>query len=161
MLFTIAFGAMLLLVGTLIFRALRLILEEALDVGRYVRPEGKAMLAQVLAGLASLIAAGFLLLALGSADRGSGELVVAVATIIATAFFLRTWHDEFVALMNRTDDEFPGRFDKLIWALALIVVAPAGVWFFRSFRKARWPETRTSTSTKPEPHELGAAPDAL
>jgi len=50
--------------------------------------------------------------------------------------------------MLRRDDEFPGRFDKLAWIFALTILAPAGVWIFRSFRLARWPSTPMPTETE-------------
>ena len=60
--------------------------------------------------------------------------------------FCGMWVREFRLLMLRRDDEFPGRSDKLAWIFALTILAPAGVWLFRSFRHARWPEAPT-----PEP----------
>jgi len=54
--------------------------------------------------------------------------------------FLKFWRDEFVFLMGRNDDDFPGRHDKLVWVVVLLVFAPAGTWFFRSYRLTHWPE---------------------
>jgi hypothetical protein len=47
------------------------------------------------------------------------------------------------------DDAFPGRHDKLIWALLLFILPPVGVWLFRSYREVRWP------ATKPASPEMG------
>jgi hypothetical protein len=53
--------------------------------------------------------------------------------------FFGVWKREVGQLMSRRDDEFPGRSDKRGWFLLLTLAAPAGVWIFRSYRKARWP----------------------
>jgi hypothetical protein len=49
--------------------------------------------------------------------------------------------------MSLSDDDFPGRHDKLIWAAVLTAFAPIGVWMFRSFRHARWPAPETVKAT--------------
>jgi hypothetical protein len=54
--------------------------------------------------------------------------------------FFRIWREEFVFLMDRGDEEFPGRSDKVLWAACLILLGPLGVWFFRGYHVARWPE---------------------
>ena len=41
--------------------------------------------------------------------------------------------------MRLDDEAFPGRNDKLIWAVLLIVLPPAGVWLFQGYREVRWP----------------------
>ena len=61
-----------------------------------------------------------------------------------------TGSGKFRLLMVRRDDEFPGRSDKLAWIFALTILAPAGVWMFRSFRLARWPSTPMTTETVTE-----------
>ena len=55
-------------------------------------------------------------------------------------WFVRNWQKEFVFLMGLRDGDFPGRHDKLIWAVVLTAFAPVGVWFFRAYRLAHWPE---------------------
>jgi hypothetical protein len=74
--------------------------------------------------------------------------------LLVLSLFLKIWRDEFVFLMGRNDSDFPGRHDKLVWVVALLVFAPAGVWFFRTYRLVHWPEPEgrlhpdvTSTST--------------
>jgi len=52
------------------------------------------------------------------------------------ALFLLAWVHEFTLLMRQGDDAFPGRFDKPIWALLLIVLPPVGVLAFWSYRQA-------------------------
>ena len=59
-----------------------------------------------------------------------------------SVWFVRNWQKEFVFLMGLRDDDFPGRHDKLIWAIVLLAFAPIGVWIFRSYRLAHWPEPK-------------------
>ena len=83
------------------------------------------------------------------------EVAVAIFTIsiVALAWFVRTWNREFVYLMGLRDDDFPGRHDKLIWAFLLFAFSPIAVWFFRSYRLAHWPEpvAEPYSSLHPEP----------
>ena len=69
-------------------------------------------------------------------------LLVFVAFATAVFFFGRAWLGEFSLLMRMDDDIFPGRSDKLIWAILLIVVPPVGLYLFRAYRLAHWPETK-------------------
>jgi len=88
-----------------------------------------------------------LLLAALNAEVGPrGESnVLAVLCLGVLGVFLHIWRREFVFLMGRRDEEFPGQFDKLIWAAFLIMMAPVGLWFFRSYRLGHWPEPKTET----------------
>jgi hypothetical protein len=56
--------------------------------------------------------------------------------------------------MGLRDDDFPGRNDKLIWVLVLLVFAPLGPWLFRSYRVAHWPQPERSHN--PEASAAGA-----
>jgi Na+/melibiose symporter-like transporter len=69
-------------------------------------------------------------------------LPIFLLSLIVLTWFCRAWRHEFVLLMEKGDGDFPGRFDKLIWVLILLFLAPIGVWFFRSFRLAHWPEPK-------------------
>ena len=40
--------------------------------------------------------------------------------ILVGLFLLLFWLWQLLDLMNRGDDEFPGRFDKLIWGMILL-----------------------------------------
>jgi hypothetical protein len=73
--------------------------------------------------------------------RYEGVVVVIVVSGLILAWFLRNWRQEFVFLMGLRDTDFPGRHDKLIWAVLLLACAPLSVWFFRSYRLAHWPES--------------------
>lgn len=72
-------------------------------------------------------------------SRGAAFLVLMFAVLV---WFVRNWCNEFVFLMGLRDEDLPGRNDKLIWAVVLLLLAPVGVWLFRSFRMAHWPETQ-------------------
>jgi hypothetical protein len=77
-----------------------------------------------------------------------------LAIVIVLGLYLRTWRDEFIFLMGLGDDDFPGRNDKLIWVLVLIVFAPVGPWLCRSYRLAHWPQPERSRD--PEVDAAGA-----
>jgi hypothetical protein len=72
------------------------------------------------------------------------------SVVVALLAFSSMWVREFRALMLRRDDEFPGRHDKLVWSAALLLLAPAGVWLFRSYRKAQWPDPPRAGVTRSE-----------
>ena len=63
-----------------------------------------------------------------------------IAFALAVILFASAWAREFHFLMGLADDDLPGRFDKPIWAFVLIGLAPFGLFLFRSYRTARWPE---------------------
>ena len=68
-------------------------------------------------------------------------LFLGLAILAAIVLFARAWLREFSFLMGTDDSAFPGRNDKLIWALLLIVLPPVGVYLFRAHRRAYWPES--------------------
>ncbi len=72
--------------------------------------------------------------------RGGTDFLVFVTMVGSLILFAGMWTREFRLLMLRRADEFADRHDKLAWTFVLTVMAPAGVWLFRSYRKARWPE---------------------
>ena len=78
-----------------------------------------------------------------------------LAILIVLCLYLRSWRDEFIFLMGLRDDDFAGRNDKLIWVLVLLVFAPVGVWLFRSYRLAHWPQPKRTR--EPEVGAAGAA----
>jgi hypothetical protein len=81
------------------------------------------------------IVIGFLLI------TASAPVFLGLAILAAIALFARAWLREFSFLMGVDDSAFPGRSDKLIWALLLIVLPPVGVYLFRAHRRAYWPES--------------------
>ncbi len=72
--------------------------------------------------------------------------------------FFGVWKREVGQLMSRRDDEFPGRSDKRGWFLLLTLAAPAGVWIFRSYRKARWPEPSRAGRWETAPGRAKSSP---
>jgi hypothetical protein len=88
-----------------------------------------------------------------------GLFLMAILAILGLSWFVRVWCDEFVFLMSLADDDLPGHYDKLIWVFLLLSAAPVGVWLFRSFRQARWPEV---AKQRTERLEMGfEVPDSI
>jgi hypothetical protein len=81
----------------------------------------------------------------------------AIVVGIILTLFLRAWRHEFLFLMGRRDDDFPGRHDKLVWVLMLTAFAPVGLWFFRTYHLAHWPEPEP----KPRPDHARTSPEAI
>lgn len=63
-----------------------------------------------------------------------------VGLLVVLALVVRAWRNEFLFLMALRDEDLPGRYDKLIWTLVLVMIPPVGFWLFRSYREAHWPE---------------------
>jgi hypothetical protein len=82
-------------------------------------------------------------------------LFFTLLSLFVLAWFLRNWRDEFVFLMGLRDDDLPGRHDKLMWAALLLVLAPVGVWFFRAYRLAHWPEPVPAIDREQRAEEAG------
>jgi hypothetical protein len=82
-------------------------------------------------------------------EWGYGILfVVTLVSLLVVAWFFRNWRNEFIFLMGLRDDDFPGRHDKLIWAILLLAFPPITVWFFRSYHLAHWPEPGSAVETQ-------------
>jgi hypothetical protein len=86
------------------------------------------------------------LLAILATEPGSVPLVPLVA-IALVALYLRAWVRAFLYLMGLSDDHFPGRFDKPIWAAGLIALGPLGLWVFHRHRAVAWPEPAVEGTT--------------
>ncbi len=59
---------------------------------------------------------------------------MALAGVALVVAFVALWVREFVALMSRPDAAFPGRYDKLVWSVLLLVLPPVGLaafWWYR------------------------------
>jgi hypothetical protein len=72
---------------------------------------------------------------------GPDEFRIAVLLFAILAFAM-AWFHEFRFLMRLNDDAFPGRNDKLIWALLLMFFPPVGAVVFWSFRRLQWPASK-------------------
>jgi hypothetical protein len=104
--------------------------------------------------MAAVVVAALAFHAFTGPGRG-GEFSFVLLALILLTWFVRSWHREFVLLMGLRDDEFPGRHDKLIWAVVLLAFAPIGIWFFRSYRLAHWPEPKTAIDPEQMAEDTG------
>ncbi len=102
-----------------------------------VRGFPRIRLGQV-AGIVAVAALVFAVFSVGPAGEGP---VIVIGVGVPVIGFFTLWRREFLQLMHRGRDEFPDPLDKVGWFLMLTLAAPAGVWFFRSYRQARWPGT--------------------
>ena len=66
----------------------------------------------------------------------SPEIPMLLALAFVLFLFARAWRYEFIGLMNRPDDSFPGQFDKPIWAALMVFLPPLGYTCLRAYRRA-------------------------
>lgn len=85
------------------------------------------------------------------AGTGQEEIQLLATVVLLLIAFGGMWLNEFRLLMSRRDDEFPGKYDKLVWSLALVIFAPAGVWLFRFYRQSRRPANAAADAQEPAP----------
>jgi uncharacterized membrane protein YhaH (DUF805 family) len=90
--------------------------------------------------MAAIVVVGLLLGAVTAPPGFERGFSVTLLALLVLGWFVRNWCNEFVFLMSLRDEDLPGRHDKLIWVVLLLVLAPIGVWLFQSFRLAHWPE---------------------
>jgi hypothetical protein len=89
--------------------------------------------------MSALVAAALLFLVF---ENGAAmAFVIVLASFFVLAWFVRAWSHEFVFLMGLRDTDLPGRHDKLIWALLLLIFPPISTWLFRSYRQTHWPDS--------------------
>ena len=67
-----------------------------------------------------------------------GRLVILLTALALGGFFVWTWLREFTGLMAMGDESFPGRHDKLIWVVLMVLIPPVGLAAFRMFRFGYW-----------------------
>ncbi|MHC5544069.1 hypothetical protein ACYOEI_38070 [Singulisphaera rosea] len=97
---------------------------------------------------AVILLSGLLFATFTSGPNGGPYLFL--AGLFVVGFFAWSWRQEFLHLMSLRDEEFAGKYDKLVWALLLIAMPPVGLWFFRASPLARRPEpARAATTAKP------------
>jgi hypothetical protein len=152
-LMTIVLPAFVVGVSALLFGLARFVVvpEPLAGAGRAIRPS-QVTLGQMMAAVA--LAAIVLLFF----TAGPGPERVFSTTLVALcvlAWFVRNWRKEFVFLMGLRDEEFPGRHDKLIWVGMLLALAPVGVWVFRAYRLAHWPEPAPAMAPEHRTEEAG------
>jgi hypothetical protein len=83
-----------------------------------------------------------------------GAPFVFLLFLAALVLLVRAWRHEFLFLMALHDEEFPGRNDKLAWIALMVILPPVGLWTFRAYREAHWPEPiaePVQARTKPAP----------
>ena len=65
---------------------------------------------------------------------------VAIVSLLATLLFL-VWFCQLVQLMLFSDEDFPGKNDKLIWCLIFILLSPiapfAFMWWKTAYKHVR------------------------
>lgn len=93
-----------------------------------------------------LVAGAIVLLVIVAANPPAGVLLTAIALAV---LWFRWWAIEFSFLMGLRDVDFPGRYDKPIWAAMLVFLGPVGLWMFREYRTSRWPASETSEAKQP------------
>jgi hypothetical protein len=64
-----------------------------------------------------------------------GGVVLVLAALSGLAFL---WFRELLGLMAMSDDAFPGRFDKVLWFVLLVLLPPVGLAAFATFRRSFW-----------------------
>jgi len=69
---------------------------------------------------------------------------IAVPLAFALGIF---WVWQFVQLMLLEDTLFPGRFDKILWAAAFILLSPLAPFAFRAWKFARTAERAPLSAT--------------
>jgi len=98
---------------------------------------------------AAATVAAFLMLLVVVANSTHGPMreinVMGLLALVVLGVFVNAWRREVLFLMSLRDHDFPGRFDKPIWATLLIGLAPVGFWLFRSYRLAHWAEAKPET----------------
>ncbi|SIO56204.1 hypothetical protein SAMN05444166_5200 [Singulisphaera sp. GP187] len=102
---------------------------------------------RIIGQFGGLLALVLLLFAAASVGPRESSFFLFLAALIVIAFFLWAWQREFLFLMSLRDDAFPGQYDKLIWAFLLLMMAPVGLWFFRSYHLTHWPEPKSKPET--------------
>ncbi|GIW87894.1 MAG: hypothetical protein KatS3mg108_2218 [Isosphaeraceae bacterium] len=88
--------------------------------------------------IAALVALGLLALVLLL------PLALAAVLVLLVAGLIVFWIGEFVGLMRLPDEAFPGRHDKLVWSILMIVLPPVGAIAFWIYRRRDpllgWPD---------------------
>jgi hypothetical protein len=102
-------------------------------------------------------AIGLSALVLAAITSHEGAPFVFLLFLAALVLLVRAWRHEFLFLMSLRDHEFPGRNDKLAWIVLMIVLPPIGLWTFRAYREAHWPEPAAEpveARSKPAPEAI-------
>ena len=71
-------------------------------------------------------------LAIVKAGPGQEGFLILVAAVAILALFLRLWIREFRRLLALPESAFRSSSGRTTWMILLIVLAPIGLWMFRS-----------------------------
>jgi hypothetical protein len=72
-------------------------------------------------------------------------MIIVVGLLVASVIFCLS---QFIHLMRRGDDEFPGRFDKPIWAAAIIFGTVLGAFAYWLSKPREAPESSASLESE-------------
>ena len=75
-----------------------------------------------------------------------------VPLLLGLLVFVCFWGGQFLRLMSLSDSWFPGRYDKVLWAVAFLVAFPVAPFLFLT-----WDPVQNEKGQE-EHEEAGAAP---
>ena len=137
-----------ILITLVLFAILALpVLRSLHDKGELPGPVGAVVEGLRPVRVLALLALVVLLAILATWGPDSAPFTTLYVAIVLVALYLRAWVRAFLYLMRRPDHDFPGQFDKAIWAGVLVVLGPLGLWVFHRYRAAQWPEPAVEGTT--------------
>ena len=117
------------------------------DPRRWMRRLGNAVRSMTAWNVAAVLWVGVMI--------ASIAVSLPLALVLAILGFLPFWGHELWVLMHQDDTVFPGKNDKLIWALVLLLCPPLGVVLFRSYRERNWVSADAHAKPKVDPANEG------
>ena len=82
-----------------------------------------------------------------------GEEFALIGMAILAVMAIGAWGREFLHLMASGDDAFPGRADKLVWGLSMLLIPPVGAVLYHRHRTRNAP-VKNFSARKPASFEL-------
>ncbi len=79
-----------------------------------------------------------------------GIIILAFFGILISIAIMAFWIPQLVDLMGRRDDDFPGRFDKLVWVAIIVFIPLVGAIAYSISRKPRVFTDRASSKLEQE-----------
>ena len=67
----------------------------------------------------------------------SFKMIVAPLLLVLAILVIFFWASQFLSLMRMEDDEFPGRYDKPLWFVAVFLVSLLGALLFWLWKRGR------------------------
>ena len=80
----------------------------------------------------------------------NGLILLALIGLMIAVAITVFWIEQLVDLMGRRDEEFPGRFDKLIWVAIIVFIPLVGAIAYSISRKPRVFTDRASSKLEQE-----------